>query len=50
MKDLPRDIDPTIDAPIPYSTKTHKYSRKMQKKGVLLRRSYRGLKKYREYN
>ena len=49
MAHLPRDIDNSLATPLPYATKTHKYSRKQQKLGIALRRSYRSLKKYREY-
>lgn len=49
LKSLPRDIDTEsgIDTPIPLMKKTHRFSKATIAKSVGLRKSYRGLKKYR---
>jgi hypothetical protein len=49
FKDYPREIDPTIDIPEPLEEKTHTFSRRNQKLARSLIRSYKHLKKYREY-
>lgn len=49
MKDLPRDIDTSLDVPLTFRKKTHEFSKKDLRKAVMLKRSYRDLKKFREY-
>lgn len=46
FKDLPREIDNDLATPIPWEKKTHQYKKESFKKAIALKRSYRGLKKY----
>jgi len=50
FKDYPREIDKSIEIPFHLREKTHTGNgRKNQKLAVRLRRSYRHLKKYKNY-
>ena len=49
FKDFPREIDESITVPIPLREKTHTWHRKNQHMSRNLTRSYKGLKKYREF-
>lgn len=49
FKDYKRDIDPNIDLPFSMKEKTHTFTRKNQKLAKALTKSYRKLKKFREY-
>lgn len=46
FKEIPREIDQEISTPIPWEKKTHKYGKDSYRKAITLRRSYKGLGKY----
>ena len=49
LKDFKRDIDHSIGDPIPLQEKTSSFPRKYQKLSRGLQKSYKRLKKFREY-
>ena len=50
FKDVKRDIDNEIDSPFGSIKKTHHISRKQIQSSINVQRSFRHLKKYRQYN